>query len=847
MLGWLQEEDETRLAELWARADAVRREHVGDAVHLRGLIEISNHCVRHCHYCGLRAPNDRIERYRMTAEEILACAARAVEFGYGTVVLQSGEDPGLTCDFIADVVRAIKDRTPLAVTLSLGERDPDELAAWREAGADRYLLRFETSNRELYERIHPGRKSQNVEKSKSQNPESAIRNSWGRIAMLGTLHELGYEVGSGVMIGIPGQTYDDLADDIALFAELDLDMIGVGPFIAHPATPLGLRIAQSSVLSEVPATEWMTYKVLALARLVCPDANIPATTALATLNKASGRELGLARGANIVMPNLTPPEYRRKYEIYPAKACLYESDADCHACLRHRILGMGRTIGTGRGDARKSQKIEKSKSQNRGGTIRNPRPGGLPAQTLSHGAVDFVDDERLTDLLRNDRPDTARVRDVIARSLAKEPLSAEETAVLLAADDPESVEAVFDAARRLKRDVYGNRIVLFAPLYIGNDCVNDCAYCAFKRSNNDAIRRTLDGDEIRRQVEALENVGHKRLILVFGEHPRYSAEYIADCVRNVYEVRAGRGEIRRVNINAAPMDLEGFRTVKAAGIGTFQVFQETYHHETFARVHPPDTRKGDFLYRLDALSRAQEAGIDDVGIGALFGLYDWRFEVLGLVTHAIHLRERFGVGPHTISFPRIRPAAGVRLDNGHAVSDPDFKRLIAILRLAVPYTGLILTARESASLRREVMEFGVSQIDAGSRIEIGGYTEAGDAQCMEREQFELGDVRSLDAVMRELLTDGYLPSFCTACYRLGRTGEHFMEFAIPGFIQDFCTPNALTTLAEYLADYASPETRAAGQRAIADELARMADGKMKGTVQDRLRRIQKAGERDLCL
>jgi 2-iminoacetate synthase len=467
--------------------------------------------------------------------------------------------------------------------------------------------------------------------------------------------------------------------------------------------------------------------------------------------------------------------------------------------------------------------------------------------TLSEGARDFIDDARLTGLLERPRPDAARVRDVIAKSLAKEHLTVEETAVLLTADDPDLVEEVFAAARELKRKVYGNRIVLFAPLYIGNHCVNDCAYCAFRRSNPDAVRRTLSSDELRQQVEALEHKGHKRLIIVFGEHPQYDAEFIHDCVKLIYNVKRGRGEIRRLNINAAPLDVEGYARVKAAGIGTYQVFQETYHHATYAEVHPPDTRKGDYLYRLDALSRAQEAGIDDVGIGALFGLYDWRFEVLGLVQHALHLQERYGVGPHTISFPRLRPAAGVNLDEGHLVSDQEFKRLIATLRLAVPYTGMILTAREQPELRRAVMAFGVSQIDAGSRIELGGYTEAGDAQvqALEKEQFELGDIRPLDEVMRELVGDGYIPSFCTACYRLGRTGEHFMEFAIPGFIRRFCTPNALSTLTEYLVDYASPETRAAGEKLIEQELAKMEDGALKTELLKRLERIKTSDDRDL--
>ncbi|MBP7745977.1 MAG: [FeFe] hydrogenase H-cluster radical SAM maturase HydG [Phycisphaerae bacterium] len=465
--------------------------------------------------------------------------------------------------------------------------------------------------------------------------------------------------------------------------------------------------------------------------------------------------------------------------------------------------------------------------------------------TLSQGATDFIDEAALGDLLAQPRSTRSQVRDVIAKSLAKTALTTAETAVLLNADEPELVEEIFAAARQLKRDVYGNRIVLFAPLYIGNACVNDCLYCAFRNSNRDEVRRTLSQDEIRQQVTALENRGHKRLILVFGEHPRYDANFIHDCVQTVYSVKVGHGEIRRVNINAAPFDVAGFRRVKEARIGTFQVFQETYHHATFAAMHPQNTRKGHYMYRLDALSRAQEAGIDDVGVGALFGLYDWRFEVLGLVSHALYLQQRYGVGPHTISFPRVRPAAGVNLPERWFVSDEHFKRLVAILRLAVPYTGLILTAREPAALRRELMAFGVSQIDAGTRIELGGYTEAGDAQCLQREQFELGDIRSLDEVMRELITDGYIPSFCTACYRLGRTGEHFMEFAIPGFIKRFCTPNALTTALEYLVDYATPETRAAGEKLIAAEVAKLEDGALKQELLARLEKIRTTEQRDL--
>jgi len=468
----------------------------------------------------------------------------------------------------------------------------------------------------------------------------------------------------------------------------------------------------------------------------------------------------------------------------------------------------------------------------------------IKEKLFSSTVKDFIDDDYLQRLINETKSDKESVRAIIAKSLNKKALTVEETAVLLAADE-ELTEEIFAAARRLKKEVYGNRIVLFAPLYIGNKCINDCGYCAFRASNKEAIRRTLNQQEIVQQVEALENAGHKRLILVFGEHKEYDADFIAQCVRKIYSVKVGHGEIRRVNINAAPLDVEGFKKVKQAGIGTYQIFMETYHHETYEQFHPVMTAKGDYLYRLDGLSRAFEAGCDDVGIGALFGLYDWRFEVLGLVSHSLFLQKSYGVGPHTISFPRIQPAAGVNIDKKWIVDDYQFKKLVAILRLAVPYTGLILTARENPALRREVMGFGVSQIDAGSRIEIGGYTELGDAQVMEREQFMLGDIRSLDDVMKELIEDDFVPSFCTSCYRLGRTGEHFMEFAIPGFIKRFCQPNALTTLTEYLVDYASDETRAAGLKLIDAELDKMKDEKIKQEVKERIKKISQTNQRDM--
>lgn len=343
ILGWLRETDAARLETLWRRADEVRAAHVGDAVYLRGLIEVSNICARECHYCGIRASRRDIPRYRMTADEILACAQEAVRLGYGTVVMQSGEDYGITQAWMADLIRRIKAETGLAVTLSLGERRDEEFVAWRTAGADRYLMRFETSNADLYARIHP----------------DLGRTPSDRMALLRRLREVGYEVGSGVMVGIPGQRYEDLADDLAAFAALDLDMIGIGPYLPHPETPLGDGTSAARALpadEQVPNTEAMTLKMVALTRLVCPWTNIPSTTALATINVASGREHGLQRGANIVMPNLTPPAYRCQYEIYPGKACIHETAAACQACLRRRIEGIGRHIGQGPGTSPNMQR-----------------------------------------------------------------------------------------------------------------------------------------------------------------------------------------------------------------------------------------------------------------------------------------------------------------------------------------------------------------------------------------------------------------------------------------------------------------------------------------------------------
>ncbi len=463
---------------------------------------------------------------------------------------------------------------------------------------------------------------------------------------------------------------------------------------------------------------------------------------------------------------------------------------------------------------------------------------------LSSKASDFINDSYIQSLISKTKEDKDAVRAIFEKSRNKQPLTVEETAHLIAIESEELTNELFETARDLKKRIYGNRIVLFAPLYIGNRCTNNCLYCGFRSSLKEAFRKTLTPDELENEILSLEDEGHKRLILVFGEHPSYSPEFIADCVKSCYRVKKGNGEIRRVNINAAPLDVEGFKVVKSSGIGTYQVFQETYHKETYAKYHPGPGPKSDYLWRLNAMERAFEGGIDDMGIGALFGLYDWRFEVLGLVTHALRLQQVCGVGPHTISFPRIKPALGMNIELPYEVSDSDFKKLVAILRLAVPYTGLIMTARESAAIRDAVIEFGVSQIDAGTRLEIGGYQEKSGDQHLDKEQFEIADSRDLDLVIRWLLQKGFIPSFCTSCYRVGRTGEHFMEFAIPGFIGNFCTPNAMLTLAEYLEDYSSQETKEAGYLLIEQELDKITNIKRREEIKSKVEQI-KNGKRDL--
>ncbi len=456
----------------------------------------------------------------------------------------------------------------------------------------------------------------------------------------------------------------------------------------------------------------------------------------------------------------------------------------------------------------------------------------------------FIDSDEIWNFIKKAKVTEKRVTEIIAKSLSKKRLTLEETAVLVQTKDASLVEKIKQGAKKLKEIVYGKRIVLFAPLYIGNLCINNCQYCGFKKMNKKVKRVTLEEKELTEQVKALEDFGQKRLILVYGEHPKYDANFIAKTVKHVYKVKSGNGEIRRVNINAAPLNIEDFKIVKSSGIGTYQIFQETYHRETYDKVHISGIKKN-YDWRLTGLDRAQEAGIDDVGIGALFGLYDWRFEVLALVRHTNHFEAVYNVGPHTISFPRVQNASNLSIDEEHIVNDEDFTKLVAILRLAVPYTGMILTAREPENIRNEILQYGISQIDGGTNIEMKGYTKKSKKQDLESEQFEISDNRTISEIIEELIDKDHIPSFCTACYRLGRTGEHFMEFSVPGFIKRYCQPNAILTTAEYLEDYAIPRIKEKGYKMINKIMKDFdKDEKLKIKILNKLERIKK-GERDL--
>lgn len=456
----------------------------------------------------------------------------------------------------------------------------------------------------------------------------------------------------------------------------------------------------------------------------------------------------------------------------------------------------------------------------------------------------FINEEEIARILeQNQRPDPAKVRAVLNKAKEMKGLDLEDVAVLTNISDPMQLFELFEEANHIKEKIYGKRLVIFAPLYISNLCANECSYCAFRAKNKEIVRRALSQDEIRHEAEILVSQGHKRVLLVAGEsYPRQGFQYVLDSIASVYEAKVGNGEIRRVNVNIAPLDLPDFKLLKEAKIGTFQLFQETYHRETYHTVHTGGKKK-DYDYRVTALHRAMEAGIDDVGIGVLFGLYNFRFELLAMMQHIRELERVFGVGPHTISVPRLEPATGSDIASHppFAVSDLDFRKIIAILRLAVPYTGIIMSTRETAHMRRDTFALGVSQISAGSRTNPGGYTDS--QHELDGSQFCLGDHRPLDEVIRDVAEMGYIPSFCTGCYRLGRTGQDFMDRAKPGDIKNHCNPNAVSTFMEYLMDYASYETRLIGEDLIDDVINQM-DGIARERAVNLLEKVKK-GKHDM--
>lgn len=455
--------------------------------------------------------------------------------------------------------------------------------------------------------------------------------------------------------------------------------------------------------------------------------------------------------------------------------------------------------------------------------------------------VDFIKEKTIEEMLSvPGNPEKAGA--ITTKALELKGLSQEEAAVLLNVRDARTLERMFAAARGIKERIYGKRLVFFAPLYLTNDCVNDCLYCGFRVSNRNLKRKVLNPAEIRNETLALVRQGHKRLLLVAGEHPVSSnISYLENAIRTVYETKEGKGEIRRVNVNVAPMGVADFRRLKSAGIGTYQLFQETYHKGTYGKMHPSGP-KADYAYRLGAMDRAQQAGIDDVGIGALFGLHDYRFEVLALLAHAGHLEGKYGTGPHTISVPRLEPAEGAPLASNppFPVSDADFRKIVAVLRMSVPYTGMILTTREKPPFRDETFKLGISQISAGSKTNPGGYASGE----KELEQFAVSDTRNLSQVVSDILDEGFYPSFCTACYRVGRTGEDFMRLAKPGEIRNFCTPNCILTFKEYLLDYAGPELKEKGERFIEKELLEVSDDGRRNLTKKKIGELEE-GRRDL--
>ncbi len=461
-------------------------------------------------------------------------------------------------------------------------------------------------------------------------------------------------------------------------------------------------------------------------------------------------------------------------------------------------------------------------------------------------AEEFIDHAEVLDTLAYadaHKDDLALVDQILDKARQRKGLSHREASVLLACDDPQKTREIYDLAHQIKKDFYGNRIVMFAPLYLSNYCVNGCVYCPYHAKNKHIARKKLTQEDIRREVIALQDMGHKRLAIEAGEDPvNNPIEYILECIKTIYSIKHKNGAIRRVNVNIAATTVENYRKLKEAGIGTYILFQETYHKESYEKLHPTGP-KHNYAYHTEAMDRAMQGGIDDVGLGVLFGLELYKYEFAALLMHAEHLEAVFGVGPHTISVPRIKRADDIDpdvFDNG--ISDDIFAKLVACIRIAVPYTGMIISTRESKACRERVLPLGISQISGASRTSVGGYCEP-EPEDERSEQFDVSDNRTLDEVVRWLMELGYIPSFCTACYREGRTGDRFMALCKNMQIQNCCHPNALMTLKEYLDDYASPETRAVGDRLIQSEIGNVPNEKTRRILCDRLQQID-AGQRD---
>jgi len=456
--------------------------------------------------------------------------------------------------------------------------------------------------------------------------------------------------------------------------------------------------------------------------------------------------------------------------------------------------------------------------------------------------VNFIDRDKLYGFIDDTVPSESEVKIVLEKASKLKGLSLDDVALLLRVKDTIHIQRIMDIAKQVKEEIYGKRLVLFAPVYTGNVCVNNCLYCAFRSDNKELKRRILTMEEIASETKILLKDGHKRVLLICGETPRNDIDYICNAIRTTYAVQDGKNSIRRINAELAPMSVEDFRKLKNEKIGTYICFQETYDPIAYAKFHPGNTPKGNYENRLLVMDRAMEAGINDVGLGVLFGLIDYRFEVLALMEHAAHLEAIFGCGPHTVSVPRIEPADGSELSRcvPNPVSDDDFKKIIAIIRIAMPYTGIILSTRENDAIRNELFNFGISQVSAGSRTNPGAYnddTEAGS-------QFSLGDHRSLEEVISDMIDQGYIPSFCTGCYRMGRVGNDFMDLAKPGLIKQYCFPNALFTFREYLLDFASEQTRKKGLALIEQLLQDAPQNIHKQQIKENLTSID-AGERDL--